>query len=185
MIFKPRLPRRYETVFNRVNVAMGTTPGEPLYALGFVLEAFLGRVRREQLRLSGAPTPTERLGGVAALGQSLELLLRGVFGCFAAALAVSPEALFAEVTAGKFRWEQAGAGQLVWAIKACAGRLPCNDPLGRALVREIVEGDGLFDRLVRLRNDTLHGRATPERSTYEVLLDATARRLGPLAPPQP
>ena len=31
-------------------------------ALGFVLAACLGRVRREQLRLSGAPTPTERPG---------------------------------------------------------------------------------------------------------------------------
>lgn len=155
-----------------------TPPPTPPLALAALLE----RLRKERDRLAGLPGYTEKLGGLTALGQRVEGLLRAVFEAQWAARG-GAEAAFPGVTERGLRYDRASAGQVVHAILATADRVPADDALVAAMVAELRADDSVLCALVSLRNAAVHGREEAPKEALLALLDAAIARLGAIVPP--
>jgi len=159
-----------------------SSPSSPPSA-ELALAALRERIRKERDRLAGLPGYTEKLGGLTALGQRVEGLLRAVFEAQWAARG-GPEAAFPTVTERGLRYDKASAGQLVHAILATVDRVGATAPLVDALTGELRADGSVLCDLVRLRNATVHGREEAPREELLARLDAALARLGALEAPR-
>ncbi|MFO0605476.1 MAG: hypothetical protein U0324_20005 [Polyangiales bacterium] len=153
-----------------------TPPPTPTLALAALLE----RLRKERDRLAGLPGHTEKLGGLTALGQRVEGLLRATLEAQWAEHG-GADAAFPKMTERSLRYDRASAGQVVYAILASADRgAPAGGVTG-ALVAELRAEDSVLCALVSLRNAAVHGREERPAAELIALFDGALARLGAVA----
>lgn len=145
------------------------------------LLALCERLRKERDRLAGLPGFTERLGGLTALGQRVEGLLRATFEAQCAELAEPVEGVFPRVTESTLRYDRASAGQVAYAVVALAARQGPTDVRVAAIVTELRSNDSILGALVELRNAAVHGRTEAPKHELLALLDRALTRLAPMA----
>lgn len=148
--------------------------------LSLTIEALLGRLDREVLRLGGvAPPSTEIVGGWAKIGGLLDALLRNAFLALALAGGHSPDRLFAQAT-GQPSWtlQHASAGQLRGALARAAAATPTGDPRVASLA---ADPRGALAAVIALRNDAVHGRPLPDAATQRDRLAALRAWLATMA----
>lgn len=145
------------------------------------LLALIERLRKERDRLAGLPGFTERLGGLTALGQRVEGLLRAVFEAQCAAVGEPAERAFPTVTEAALRYDRASAGQVAYAVVAHAARHAPADARVVAIVAELRGRESVLGALVELRNATVHARAEAPKHELLALLDRALARLIPMA----
>lgn len=144
------------------------------------LLALCERLRKERDRLAGFPGFTERLGGLTALGQRVEGLLRATFEAQCAEAGDPVDSAFTKVTESALRYDRASAGQMAYAVVALAARQSPTDARVAAIVAELRLRDSALGALVELRNATVHGRTEAPKHEVLALLDGALMRLAPM-----